>query len=799
MGIGSWWLDAKLGARMLVKHPGLAVVGGIGIAVVVAIAAGGFSVIYGNFLPTSLPLEEGDRLVSIEIWDAPASHTERRILRDFQVWRDELKSVQELGAFQTMTPNLIVPGARPESVRVASISASGFAAARVRPLLGRRLAENDEREGAAAVVVIGESVWRARFASDPGILGRTIQLGATAYSVVGVMPAGFAFPVNHQFWTPLRVGSTRAEPLTGPELMVFGRLAPGATWESAQAELEVIARRAAEASPRTHAQLRPSVLPYPYPFLGMHEAKDAIGLHTMQGVLTALFVLVCLNVAILVYSRTATRQAEITIRTALGAARGRIVTQLFVEALVLSGGAALAGVAIAVFALRAVKSAMLPIASELPFWLSYGLMPGAALYAAGLSVLAAGIMGIVPALKATGRDAQNGLRVIGSGGAGARLGKTWTMLIVTQVGFAVALLPASVSAGWQSMREGLAGPGFAAEAYLSAELGLDSAAGATAEYTRRYAGRQTELIRRLEADPEVAGVTFAMKNPGEERGARIETETGSYEARFNRVDVNFFRVFQVPVLAGRGLETRDLAGGPVVVSRTLALKAFRGDALGRRIRHEGWHEIIGIVEDFPIGASPEMGSPLRVYYAVPAGQVQSATLLVRARNGAAATLAGRLPEMAAAVDPDLHLRKTSTLDEALRREQWIRRLEAAVLLGVAISVLMLSAAGIYALMSITVSQRRREIGIRIALGADRLRIVGGIFSRAFGQLAVGAGVGFVLGVAIERTLGAEATLTNAVAVRSGVTLFILMVGIVAALGPARRSLRIEPTEALREQ
>jgi ABC-type antimicrobial peptide transport system permease subunit len=145
------------------------------------------------------------------------------------------------------------------------------------------------------------------------------------------------------------------------------------------------------------------------------------------------------------------------------------------------------------------------------------------------------------------------------------------------------------------------------------------------------------------------------------------------------------------------------------------------------------------------------------------------------------------------------VRKVRTLDEALQRDQWIRRMEASVLAGVAISVLLLSAAGIYALMSITVSQRRREIGIRMALGADRLRIVAGIFSRAFGQLAAGAAVGFLLGAVFERTMGEEATLTNAVAVRSGVTLFILTVGILAALGPARRSLRIEPTEALREQ
>jgi hypothetical protein len=230
---------------MLIKYPGLALIGGFGIAVAVAIAAGGFSFIYDT---SSLPLEEGDRIVSIEIWDSAANNPERRILHDYHVWREELKSVQEIGAFRNVTPNLIVPGAQPESVRVASMSASGFRVARVRPLIGRYLEEDDEREGAPSVVVIGENVWRTRFAGDPAILGRTIRLGTATHSVVGVMPQGFAFPVNHRIWVPLRAGSAPPEPLTGPGgLMVFGRLARGATLESSQAELATIGRRMAVA------------------------------------------------------------------------------------------------------------------------------------------------------------------------------------------------------------------------------------------------------------------------------------------------------------------------------------------------------------------------------------------------------------------------------------------------------------------------------------------------------------------------------------------------------------------------
>jgi len=176
--------------------------------------------------------------------------------------------------------------------------------ARVRPLMGRYLEEEDEREGAPAVVVIGENVWRNRFAGDPAILGRTIQLGATPHSIIGVMPKGFAFPINDHFWIPLRTGLA-PEPRTGPDLMVFGRLAPGATLASAQAELAAIGQRTALAFPRIYAQLRPQVLPY------ARGTDDATGLLATQGLLVSLLVLVCLNVAILVYTRTAMRQAEI--------------------------------------------------------------------------------------------------------------------------------------------------------------------------------------------------------------------------------------------------------------------------------------------------------------------------------------------------------------------------------------------------------------------------------------------------------------------------------------------------------
>ena len=277
--LDSRWLDIKLGIRMLIKYPGLAIAGGAGIAVAVAIAVGMYSFVYSNLITSSLPLDEGDRIVSIEIWDTAGGRPERRSLYDYHVWRAELKSVQEISALRVVAPNLIIPGTRPENVVVAAMSASGFEVARIRPLVGRYIEPADEQEGAPAVIVIGEDVWRNRFANDPAILGRIIQLGATSYSVIGVMPKGYAFPFNDHFWIPFRAGLPPSEPRTGPDLMVFGRLAPGATIESAQAELRGISQRTALAFPNLYAQLRPQVLPYAHPFVGLHGSQDLSLIH----------------------------------------------------------------------------------------------------------------------------------------------------------------------------------------------------------------------------------------------------------------------------------------------------------------------------------------------------------------------------------------------------------------------------------------------------------------------------------------------------------------------------------------
>ncbi|MFL5579355.1 MAG: ABC transporter permease [Gemmatimonadaceae bacterium] len=347
-GLRLSWLDFKLGFRMLVKYPGLTLVGGLTMAFAIGVGAAGFEVV-AQIVSPRLPLDEGDRIVALQQWDAHAGRREDRVLHDFARWRAGLRSVTDLGAYRATAHNLIVADGPGEPVEVAEVTPSAFRLTRVPPALGRPLVDGDERPGAPNVVVIGWDVWQSRFAGDSGVLGATVRLGRTPATVVGVMPKGYRFPVFHDLWMPLRLDPLQHAAGEGPALrIVFGRLAPGATLRDAQAELDADARRAAADAPATHARLRPRAIPYTRSVFDLPRVAS-VGLWSVNVFLVMLLVLVCSNVALLTFARAAAREGEIVVRTALGASRARVVMQLVSEALVLSG----VGLAVALPAARA--------------------------------------------------------------------------------------------------------------------------------------------------------------------------------------------------------------------------------------------------------------------------------------------------------------------------------------------------------------------------------------------------------------------------------------------------------------
>ena len=339
-------LDFTLAWRMLVRYPGLSLVSVLGMTVGITIAAGAFTIV-SLMMDTKLPLPESERLVSLLSLDVATNNRETRNLFDLEAWRGA-RSIEDFSVSRTVQRNLVVDGRPPEIVTVAEMSASAFGAARIDAFRGRTLLPEDERAGAADAIVIGHDEWVRRFGADPDVVGRVVKLGPTAHTIVGVMPEGYGFPLYHSYWIPWRVDAAVYAPRSGPSVSIFGRLAPGATLESAQAELNAIGRHASAAEPATHEHLRPLVIPYAHAFTDMDEPQNALAVYAIEIAIVLLLILVCINVAILVYARTATRQGEIAVRGALGASRRRIVAQLFVEALMLAGVSAAIGIGLTV-------------------------------------------------------------------------------------------------------------------------------------------------------------------------------------------------------------------------------------------------------------------------------------------------------------------------------------------------------------------------------------------------------------------------------------------------------------------
>src|SRR5687768_7713406 len=362
------WLDWKLGARMLRKHPALTIIGGLSLAAAIAIGAIGIEVA-GELLYKRLPFEDGGRVVRLETQDAVASRAEPRVLHDFAIWRRSLKTVTELGAARVSERNVLTGEGRIEALPVAEITASAFPLTRVPPLLGRPLQPADETQAAAPVVVLAYHVWQRQFLADPAIVGRVVTVGRTARTVVGVMPPRFGFPRNQEIWVPLPIHDVA--PREGPGVQVFGRLADGVSWQDASSELDVVSARFAADQPSTHAQLRTRVRAFTGRTPGDPLRFEDLALHA---VVLLLLGAISANVATLIFARTAMRESEIVVRHALGASRARVVAQIVTEGLVLALGAAVLGLVVAQATMRYAWALATQMTGDgLPFWVDLKL------------------------------------------------------------------------------------------------------------------------------------------------------------------------------------------------------------------------------------------------------------------------------------------------------------------------------------------------------------------------------------------------------------------------------------------
>ncbi|MEX2285286.1 MAG: ABC transporter permease [Gemmatimonadota bacterium] len=813
MILGTSWLDWTLGGRMLVKYPGLSVIGGLTLAVAIGLGAGWFEVTRQLTNPR-IPLAEGDRIVRIDNRDAAESRVESRSLYDFQLWREQLTAIKELGVYRSLERNLITPDGSALPATLAEISPSAFPLTRAPPLLGRTLIEADAQPGAADVAVIGYDIWQTRFDSDPGVIGSTVRIGRTPVTIVGVMPEGFRFPVSHQLWVPLRV--TSAAPREGLAISVFGRLTDGATLESAQTELTTIGQRIAAMNPTTHAQLRPRVALY------AAASGDETTLARLSNLIGWLILAAaCANVATLLFARTATREAEIVVRNALGASRARVMMQLFVEAFVLCAAAAIVGLTAASFGLDFANQ-LLAKQNGMPFWLQFSVGPMTVAYAAVLAFGGAVLVGLLPALRATGPRVQNALATMASGKTSIQFGGVWSTLIVLQVASAALCLPMAVFAAIWTLHDESARPGFPTHEYLTfrPELDRDATLAATGEL--RAADSRAQLLnvynavkRGLEAEPIVAAVTFADGLPGAYYPLRmVEAQRGSAtpflvdsnieggRVRTASVDPGYFDSFRLPLVAGRAFHAGDVDAGTIAIINESLARNIGANPLGVRLRYTArnaneqnspWYEVVGVVRD---GDMEPRGADFAF---LPASVANVSPLFVSVQvRGDAGAFAPRLRTLVTQVEPGLRLYDLLPLDEVLRRRKLPEIQGMFATIAITLLIMALSAAGLYSLMSVAVARRTREIGIRLAIGASPRAVLRALFARAAMQVGIGIVLANVLFPPLMKAIGLSEFPAYFVVISTLVASGgMMLVGLVACGVPARRALRIQPTEAVK--
>jgi predicted permease len=694
---------------------------------------------------------------------------------------------------------------------------------RVPPLRGRVLLPADEVPGAPDVVVISYEVWQSRLGGDPDAVGSTIRIGTTPHEVVGIMPEGFLFPLHDLLWLPLRDRPTEYERGMGPDILVFGRLADGVSIDDARAELTTVGARMSNEFPETHRQLRPQVMGYTAMVAGI-DPGDRTEIYFIQLIVLALLAIVCGNVGTLILARTATRSGELAVRTALGASRGRIVSQLFVESLVLAVVSAGLGLVLAdVIANRFARTAFL----EAPFWLDLGVKPKTVAIAMSVAVFCAVVAGVLPALKATGRRVQRSLQGARAGSA-LRFGGVSTLLIVAEVALAVGFLTVGgilsqgliasararmdIEPGEYAM--GLLRIPWTDHSAVENDLGVEA-------FQTHVAETHRALLRRLSAEPGVRGVVMGGDLPGMAHPSRrIEVEGEDqgedfrgYEVKRAVVDVGFFQGLGHAVIAGRDFSTADLVGTigenrtAVIVNTAFVDRVLGGrNPVGRRVRYvvdEGeepgpWYEIVGVVGH--LGMSEE--DPTReqgLYHPGAPGEIHPIWLAVHLGSEPTAFIP-RLRRITSEVDPQAMIQYPFALDEAPNGDRQATRYGTLLLVFLSTVAIVLSGAGLYALMSFTVSQRTREIGIRTALGARRRSILVTIARRALLQLVAGvlAGVALAYWIASDLLEGESTTGVPLQVMVAGFAALMLGIGLLACLVPTLRGLRIRPVEALRE-
>ena len=836
MGFSTFVQDVRVGLRVLLRDKGFCATAVIVLALGICGVTTTFSIVNGVML-RGFTFPNADRLVSVAFID-PTSKSffgvnDQIYALDFEEMLPQQRSFDAMAAYLNgSTVNLTVDG-NPRRYTGAYITDPFFRILGVAPALGRDLRPEDNVPGAAKVAILGHGIWQRDFGGAADIVGKAVRINGAPATIVGVMPQGFAFPVNEELWVPLYSEfppRPRNDP-RGNNPSVVALLKRGTTLEQATSEVTAFAKHQAEAHPDTNKQfdqgrVEPLLATYtPLPLRGT--------LLTMLAFCAGLLLIGCVNVMNMQFARSTLRARELAIRSSLGASRSRLIVQMLTENLLVASTGAALGVALAAYCNDLLEKTIRNFDNPPPAWITFDLDPAVLIFSVGAMLLAAVVSGLPPAWMGSRASVVSLLKEGGRAGTSRGTRVLMRGLVVVQVLVTCMLLVGSLLQMRSIVAQQTIDYGYDTSGILSARMGLMDGDYPTQESRKVFFDR---LLRELRERPEFASVAlsnrfrmvFAGSGPVEVEGREYKERNDRPNANFEQITPGYFEVTGQALVAGRNFDDddRDDKLPVAIVNEAFARRHFGGDALGRRFRGmDGnlqagpWRTIVGVVRTvrmmppFNIPNVDETGFYVP-FYATPTGPLpegatnvsQFATVVVRPRGEVqAASLANTLRREVARVDANLPLYYVDTPRRHLEGFVSQNRIIAVMFTIFGVVAMVIAAAGIYGIMSFSVSQRVQELGVRMALGADRRRILRMVLGQGTMQTAVGLGLGLLLTFSIAAFAGdGIQTVLFGVSPRdplvyAAVAALLAGASVLATFIPARRATKVDPMIALRAE
>jgi putative ABC transport system permease protein len=795
--------DIRLGFRTLIKNPGFTAVAVTMLALGIGVNATVYTVTNAVLFKGFPMVAKNDRMAYISDADSNCCVS----YPDFEDYRAQAKSFKGMAIVHGVAIILNDSNGYPENLDANENSADTFRLVGQRPIMGRDFTPADEIPGAAAVAILNYGFWERRYARDPSIIGRSVRMNGVPTTIIGVMPQGFSFPQKVDVWVPLVKAAEALKRGNRDTWFAFGPLAEGATFETARSEIEIIGKRLASSYPVTNKDYRPTVGHFHEFFIG----PNAIMIYgSMWGAVGFVLLIACANLANLMLARATGRSREISVRIALGAGRWRIIRQLLIESLMLSGLGGFLGWWIATWGVRAYQLAMASKASWLI--LDYTMDNRVLIYLIAISIGTGLLFGLAPALRVSRLDVNAALKDGGRGATLGERGKHLSALLVTgEMALAIVLLAGAGVMIRSFLKIHAADMGVNADNVLIAALNLPSAQYPLPDTRISFYNR---LQTRLESLPGVESIAMAdslpswgRKVPFEIMGAPVD-DSRRPTLPVLTITPGYFGTLGAALLSGREFNAADRVSNlPVaLVNLMFASKYWPGEnPVGKRLRlfkgntPEAWMTVVGVVSNILQGDETRQRFSPVVY--VPYRQNPEAVMWILARTRVAPTSFGAaLRHEVRAVDPGLPMFGPRALAAHLER-YWDSRFYGGLFLIFAAIALLLASIGLYAVIAHSVSQRTQEIGIRMAVGATAHDILKLVFVQGMLPLAIGLAIGLAASLGVNRLL--ESVLVQVspadpitLAVASAVLIFAATLG---CLIPARRAMRVDPVVALRHE